>query len=135
MILADVHGYWRVPGKPAAVIAWIEAHRPASSTPAVSRDGPRNHAGGGWTGWFAAFAFPAQHSGASHELLIAVTAAKGGGTALRADGRVFVHRKEPRKAASASIGVDARLPLALMGNEWKTPDPEHGFLAACGSLG
>ena len=45
VILADDHGYWRVRGKPEAVIAWIEAHRPARSTPAVSRDGPGNHPG------------------------------------------------------------------------------------------
>jgi hypothetical protein len=96
-ILADAHGYWRVPGKPEAVIRWIEAHRPTGSTPAVSRDGPRNHVGGGWSGWFASFSFPAQQPGATFELLIAVRAAKSGGTALRVDGQVFVHHTEPTK--------------------------------------
>jgi hypothetical protein len=80
------------------VIAWIEAHRPARSSPLVSRDCPANQWGANWSGWFASFSFHAAQPGVSHEVLVAVRAAKGGGTALRADGQVFVHSEEPTKA-------------------------------------
>jgi hypothetical protein len=97
VILADDHGYWRVPAKPEAVIAWIEAHRPARSMPAVSRDGPGNQPGASRAFWFASFSFPAKQPDVSLEVLVVVEAAKGGGTALRADGQVFVYCPEPTK--------------------------------------
>jgi hypothetical protein len=81
--LVDVHRFWRVPEDPQSVIAWIEAHQPADST--VSSTGY-----GGQYGvrvmWSVTFAFPAAPGQISQEGLgVAVTAAKGGGTAMRAD--------------------------------------------------
>ena len=82
--VVDYHRFWRVPGDPHAVIDWIEAHHPAgattSSTGSESRDGAP-------VTWSVIFAFTGIVRGVSEEVLgVGVTGAKGGGTAIRADG-------------------------------------------------
>ena len=56
--LVESERYWRVPGKPEAVIAWIEAHVPAGANLSESR-GEESGPGGVMTS-FASFSFPGQ---------------------------------------------------------------------------
>ena len=102
--LVDMHGFWRLPGDPQSAIAWIKAHQPAGSTVSSA----------GWGGqygtrlmWFVTFAFPAAPGRISQEGVgIAVTAATGGGTAMRAD--AFAIWLVPRPASEViPKGTDA----------------------------
>ena len=70
-------GFWRVPGKPRDVARWLRKHPPASAQ-GVGSGGPHP--------WFLQFPFPDQPGVNDHFLTITLAAAKGGGTAVRADG-------------------------------------------------
>src|SRR5580704_6569393 len=81
--LIDVDRFWRVRGQqPGAVLAWFKAHVPAGSSLTTSG------AGSGPNFNFSAlgFSFP-NITGVidSRELNVAIAAAPGGGTAIRAD--------------------------------------------------
>jgi hypothetical protein len=85
--LVDLHKFWRVPGDPETVYNWITAHPPPGSKLTV-------HGGGGTNGvmqvWVAGFSFlpPSMRGAPSEMLVVELTQAHGGGTALRADGQV-----------------------------------------------
>jgi hypothetical protein len=76
--------FWRVPGDPSDVIAWVKAHPPpgtriAGEGRASNRDGP--------TTWSVAFERrPVADVMVGRQLAVTVAKAAGGGTALRADG-------------------------------------------------
>ncbi len=80
----DDHGFWRVPGDPQTVIAWIQAHPPSGSTVSTTSQTGQN---GTPVAWSVTFAFSAPRGRIAEEVLgVGVTAAIGGGTAMRADG-------------------------------------------------
>ncbi len=93
--LVDFHRFWRVPGDPDAVFRWLEAHPPPGAT--VSLTGTGGDRGKTVT-WSVGFRYPAAPGRISEEGLgVAVTAADGGGTAMRAD--AFAIWLIPRPAA------------------------------------
>jgi hypothetical protein len=81
--LIDVHQDWRVPGDPRKVLGWIKAHPPAGSTVFSTGSDGRY---GKTLSWFVTFALPAAPGVYQAGVGIGVTAAKGGGSAVRADG-------------------------------------------------
>jgi hypothetical protein len=90
----EFHSFWRVPGKPSAVIAWIERHPPAGST--SSGDG-----GGGSGGvtlhWNVTFGYPAIAGRiSSRTVTVTTAAARGGGTAVRVDSEAVWVVPRPR---------------------------------------
>jgi hypothetical protein len=91
--LIDAHRYWRVPGTPASVLAWIDAHAPAGSrttgpyTRATPKVGPPVE---GQTFTFGAvqpLTIESSDTVVSRQLAVEVTEATGGGSAVRADGQ------------------------------------------------
>ena len=78
--VVDKHAFWRVPEQPAAVWSWLKAHPPSqhTSVAADARSGP--FLGQVYVG------FPVQLGVGSRFLKFRVVAAKGGGSAVRADG-------------------------------------------------
>jgi hypothetical protein len=81
--LIDVHRFWRVAGEdPAAVLSWFEAHVPAGSSLTENGSG----SGPGFEFSALGFSFP-DITGVldSRELGVTIAAARGGGTAVRAD--------------------------------------------------
>jgi hypothetical protein len=82
--LVDLHRFWRLPGDPQTAIEWIQAHPPAGATMSTTGTGGQY---GTTVMWSVTFAFPAVPGRISEEMLgVGVTAARGGGTAMRADG-------------------------------------------------
>ena len=87
--LVDLHEFWRVPGEPAQVLTWIEAHAPrgahqdmgGASSPEAGGSGATT-IGTAWAGF--GFADIPRALG-DRELIVTVARARGGGTALRAD--------------------------------------------------
>ena len=84
--LVDRHAFWRVPGRPSAVLAWIEAHPPAGSKHDMSGASARP---GGVTATWDGYGFgPLAGILSYRELTVEVAQATSGGTALRADAEV-----------------------------------------------
>jgi hypothetical protein len=82
--LFDFHRFWRLAGDPQTVIGWIEAHRPRGAK--IFTIGTAGQYGK-TVMWSVTFAFPVVPGRIAEEGLgVGVTAARGGGTALRADG-------------------------------------------------
>lgn len=82
-LLAQQHRFWRVPGDPQSVIAWIEAHPPAGLVADGTGTGGRYGVTQEWAVMFAARAVTGRISQAG--VGVSATAATGGGTALRVD--------------------------------------------------
>jgi hypothetical protein len=83
--LVDRHRFWRVPGDPAAVIAWLRAHPPARSqlTSTSSSGGPGYEIEG------LAFSVPpVPNVILSRTLVFSVTTAAHGESAVRADAEI-----------------------------------------------
>jgi hypothetical protein len=78
--LASVTRWWRVPGRPQAVLAWIGAHLPSGFTPAGTGAGA-----GLWTDMFALPAVPGVLT--QRELVVLATPYRGQ-TAIRVDAQV-----------------------------------------------
>jgi hypothetical protein len=81
--LIDRHRFWLVPGAPAAVLVWLQHHRPAGTQPDGS--GSAGNRSGTYA-WFLSFAYrhvPAVLYEAA--LAVSVAAAPDGETAVRAD--------------------------------------------------
>ncbi len=93
--LVDDHRYWRVPGAPQTVIDWIESHAPPGShsysqgVAGLPSDQPRV--------LDETFTFASGPNGIDDRALpVEATSAKGGGTAVRADGQaVWLLAKPP----------------------------------------
>lgn len=93
--------FWRVPGRPTAVLAWLEAHTPAGAGhPQLAR----RFNGSTPIEWFLEVSLaetPARPAYiASERLEIALAAARGGGTGLRADVRVDWVGSEGQRATT-----------------------------------
>ena len=83
----DVHAFWRAPGDPQSVIAWVRAHSPGGSAPNLEGESGNFFSDG--TASFVGFPFtPVPGAFSYRELIVSVSAARGGGTAMRADAQV-----------------------------------------------
>jgi hypothetical protein len=101
--LVDLHQFWRVPGDHFGVYDWIRAHPPPSSVQRVSGgEGVNGSIVTQYVG-FSFGGFPTEWP--SETLLVTVTAARGGATAVRADGQVVWLFERP---ASERIPPDVR---------------------------
>jgi hypothetical protein len=100
--LVDLHQFWRVPGDHFAVYDWIRAHAPAGS---VLRLTGAEGVNGTITAQYAGFSFGGfATEWPSETLLVTVAAAKGGGTAVRADGQVvWVFERPPSERIPAGV--------------------------------
>ena len=105
--LVDLHSFWRVPGDHFSVFEWISDHPPAGSELRESGASGRNGSiVSQWVG-FSFGGFPTEWP--SETLLVTVAAARGGGTAVRADAQVVWLLK---RAASERIPAGARAVIA-----------------------
>ncbi len=121
--LVAAHRFWRVQGKPEAVISWIDGHPPANSKIIIrgfsgksTARPPRSLSGRArreyarahsvTTSWDATFAFPPRRERlATVWLSVTVAAAKHGGSEVRADALVVWRRVRP---ASEHIPSDVK---------------------------
>lgn len=104
--LVDVHRFWRVAGEqPRAVLASFQTHPPAGSSPFGSGSG----SGLGYELDSVVFQFPSI-SGAiiSRQLVVSITAARGGGTAVRVDAQDvwFVPRPEWERVPAGVTSIE-----------------------------
>ena len=96
--LAAVTQWWRVPGRPLSVLAWIHAHLPPRFTPAGTGTG---------TGlWTDVFALPAVPHVLTQRELVVLAVPDGGQTAIRADAQVVWL---PARPAAERIPPGARV--------------------------
>ncbi|MGZ4243059.1 MAG: DUF4232 domain-containing protein [Solirubrobacteraceae bacterium] len=81
--VAQVHRFWRVAGDPRTVFEWIKSHRPAGAQVSGTGTGGQS---GTTVAWFATFTYaPIAGEIVQRGIGVGVTAATGGGTAIRAD--------------------------------------------------
>jgi hypothetical protein len=86
--VVDDYRFWRAPGKPGAVAAWIQHHAPSRNTGVGTA---------GRSPWFVEFGFRDQRGVTDRFLMVTVAAAKGGGSALRVEGvAVWLPRRRDR---------------------------------------
>jgi hypothetical protein len=105
--LVDLHSFWRVPDDQFSVLEWIRDHPPAGSKLREQGTSGRNGSiDSQWVG-FSFVGFPTEWL--SETLLVTVAAARGGGTAVRADAQVVWLLK---RAASERIPARARAVIA-----------------------
>jgi hypothetical protein len=79
--LVDDVSFWRVPGQPQAVLAWEQAHLPRRFTPEDTDFGPPS-----WDRTFSLAPVPGVLN--ARDLVVEVTAAGDGQTAIRVDAQV-----------------------------------------------
>ena len=94
--LASVTQWWRAPGRPRTVLAWIHAHLPSG----FALDGT----GTGNGQWTDVFALPAVPGVLTQRELVVLAVPDGGQTAIRADAQVVWL---PARPASERIPQDA----------------------------
>ncbi len=79
----EAHSFWRVPGKPATVIAWFEAHPPRGAANSGKGSGGTGGATLHWNTTFGYAPIPGRISWRA--VTVTTSAARGGGTAVRVD--------------------------------------------------
>jgi hypothetical protein len=94
--LASVTRWWRVPGRPQGVLAWIRAHLPSGFTP----DGT----GRGSGSWIDTFALPVVPGVLTQRELVVLATAHQGQTAIRVDAQVVWL---PARPAAERVPPDA----------------------------
>ena len=83
--LVDRHRFWRVPGNPSAVTAWVRSHPPAAGSSLSSG----YDSGPGYRVETLAYSFaPVGNVLLARTLSVSITAARTGGSAIRADAEV-----------------------------------------------
>jgi len=93
--LASVTRWWRVPGRPQGVLAWIRAHLPSGFT----ADGT----GRGNGSWIDTFALPAVPGVLTQRELVVLATAYRGQTAIRVDAQVVWL---PARSAAERVPAD-----------------------------
>jgi hypothetical protein len=95
--LVDDVSFWRAPGQPQAVLAWEQAHLPRPFTPQDADFGPRS-----WDRTFSLSPVPGVLN--ARDLVVEVTAAGRGQTAIRVDAQVSWQptRPAPERVPSAA---------------------------------
>jgi hypothetical protein len=97
--LVDVHRFWRVPASPRSVLRFIDSHVPAGAGPSGTGSG---NDGDGRIGWYRSDSVVvSSRLLASEGIQIGVTAARGGGTAVRVDGYAYTKAAPPGDLPSA----------------------------------
>jgi hypothetical protein len=88
--LASVQRWWRVPGRPQEVLAWIRAHLPPGFTPAGTGTSTGNASGSGVrsASWTDMFALPAVPEVLIQRELVLLAVRSGSQTAIRVDAQV-----------------------------------------------
>jgi hypothetical protein len=97
--LVDNVSFWRAPGQPQAVLAWEQAHLPRRFTPGDEDFGPPS--------WDRTFSLPPVPGVlTSRDLVVEVTGAGNGQTAIRVDAQVSW---QPPRPASERVPAAARV--------------------------
>jgi hypothetical protein len=86
--LASVTRWWRVPGRPQEVLAWIRAHLPPGFTPAGTGTSTSAGTGTGSGSWTSMFALPAVPGVLTQRELVVLAVRSGSQTAIRVDAQV-----------------------------------------------
>ena len=97
--LVDDVSFWRAPGAPQAVLAWEQAHLPRRFTPEDADFGPPS-----WDRTFSLSPVPGVLN--ARDLVVEVTAAGNGQTAIRVDAQVSW---QPSRPASERVPSAARV--------------------------
>jgi hypothetical protein len=104
--LVDDVSFWRAPGQPQAVLAWEQAHLPRRFTPGDADFGPPS-----WDRMFSLSPVPGVLN--TRDLVVEVTGAGHGQTAIRVDARVSWQPPRPgpeRVPAAARVVTITQLP-------------------------
>jgi hypothetical protein len=113
--LVDDVSFWRAPGQPQAVLAWEQAHLPRRFTPEDADFGPPS-----WDRTFSLSPVPGVLS--ARDLVVEVTGAGTGQTAIRVDAQVSW---QPPRPASERVPPAARVvtitPLPSLGPRARRP--------------
>ena len=78
--------WWRVPGRPEEVLAWVGAHLPPGFAPSGSGSGSGTGTGSG--SWTSMFALPAVPGVLTQRELVVLAVRSGSRTAIRVDAQV-----------------------------------------------
>lgn len=97
--LVDDVSFWRAPGQPQAILAWEQAHLPRLFTPEDADFGPPS-----WDRTFSLTPIPGVLN--ARDLVVEVTGAGNGQTAIRVDAQVSW---QPARPASARVPSAARV--------------------------
>jgi hypothetical protein len=97
--LVDDVSFWRAPGQPQAVLTWEQAHLPRRFTPGDADFGPPS-----WDRMFSLSPVPGVLN--SRDLVVEVTGAGNGQTAIRVDAQVSW---QPPRPASTRVPSAARV--------------------------
>jgi hypothetical protein len=108
--LVDNVSFWRAPGQPQAVLTWEQAHLPRRFTPGDADFGPPS-----WDRTFSLPPIPGVLN--ARDLVVEVTAAGNGQTAIRVDAQVSW---QPPRPASERVPAAARVVTIT---QLPSPDP------------
>jgi hypothetical protein len=97
--LVDDVSFWRAPGRPQAVLAWVQAHLPRRFTPEDAGFGPPS-----WDRTFSLSPIPGVLN--ARDLVVEVAAAGSGQTVIRVDAQVSW---QPPRPASERVPSAARV--------------------------
>jgi hypothetical protein len=111
--LVDDVSFWRAPGQPQAILAWEQAHLPRRFMPGDEDFGPPS-----WDRMFSLSPIPAVLN--VRELVVEVTGAGDGQTAIRVDAQVSW---QPPRSASERVPSAARVVTII---QLPTPGPHAG---------
>jgi hypothetical protein len=104
--VVDTTSFWRAPGQPRAVLAWEQAHLPRRFTPEDEDFGPPS-----WDRMFSLSPVPGVLK--TREMVVEVTGAGNGQTAIRVDAQVSWQPPRPateRVPAAARVVTITQLP-------------------------
>jgi hypothetical protein len=97
--LVEDTSFWRAPGQPEAILAWEQAHLPHRFTPEDADFGPP-----AWDRMFSLTPIPGVLN--NRDLVVEVTGAGNGQTAIRVDAQVSW---QPPRPAAERVPADARV--------------------------
>lgn len=113
--VVDDVSFWRAPGQPEAILAWEQAHLPHRFTPEDADFGPP-----AWDRMFSLTPVPGVLN--NRDLVVEVTGAGNGQTAIRVDAQVSW---QPPRPAAERVPADARA-VTITQVSGLDPDPNAG---------